>query len=212
VGLLDADLTGPDVPRMLGIRRDVKATSVTLTAAAGGPSAGLEAVDVDGLKVASVGFLLGGDQGLTMAGPFSLLMLGRLLHQTEWGELDVLVVDLPPGSGDVQQSLLALSPVLATLLVVTPSEIAHLDTGRTVAVLRQAGVPLLGAVENMAYATCPHCGEPLPLHPEAAEDRTIWALGVPRLARLPFRTDAVLAGADLGPAVDAAEAWLADRS
>ena len=210
VGLLDADLTGPDVPRMLGIRRDVKATSVTVTAVAGGPNAVLETVAVDGLEVASVGFLLGGNQGLTMAGPFSSLMLGRLLHQTAWGDIEVLVVDLPPGSGDVQQSLLGLTPALAAVLVVTPSEVAHLDTGRTVAVLRQARVELLGAVENMAFATCPHCGEPVPLHPEAPEERTIWALGVPRLARLPYRPDAVLAGEELGPAVDAAEAWLAE--
>lgn len=117
-GLLDADLHGPDVPRMLGIRRDKPARSVTLTASKGSSNEGLEAVDVDGLKVASVGFLLGGDQGLTMAGPFAELMLGRLIKQTVWGELDVLVADLPPGTGEVQQGLLALSDDVSALLVV----------------------------------------------------------------------------------------------
>jgi ATP-binding protein involved in chromosome partitioning len=206
VGLLDADLHGPDVPRMLGIRRDRTARSVTLTAAKGGRNAELEAVEVDGLKVASVGFLLGGDQGLTMAGPFAELMLGRLVRQTNWGELDVLVADLPPGTGEVQQGLIGLSEDLSAVLVVTPAEISHLDTGRAVAVLRQAKVPLLGGVENMAYLTCPHCGEPTPVHVPAPEDRTIWALGVPRLASVPFRPDAVVTAADVAPVADAVEA------
>ena len=205
-GLLDADLHGPDVPRMLGIRRDRTARSVTLTAAKGEKNAELEAVDIDGLKVASVGFLLGGAQGLTMAGPFADLMLGRLIKQTVWGELDVLVADLPPGTGEIQQGLLALSDDIAALLVVTPAEVSHLDTGRAVAVLRQAEVPLLGGVENMAYLSCPHCGERTDLHTPAPEDRTIWALGVPRLAAIPFRTDAVVHSEDVVPLADAVEA------
>jgi ATP-binding protein involved in chromosome partitioning len=205
-GLLDADLHGPDVPRMLGIRRDATARSVTLTAIKGERNAELEAVDVDGLKVASVGFLLGGNQGLTMAGPFAELMLGRLVKQTVWGELDVLVADLPPGTGEVQQGLLALSDDIAAVLVVTPAEVSHLDTSRAVAVLRQAEVPVLGGVENMAYVTCPHCGEHTVLHTPAPVDRTIWALGVPKLAGIPFRTDAVVTAEDVAPVADAVEA------
>jgi ATP-binding protein involved in chromosome partitioning len=205
-GLLDADLHGPDVPRMLGIRRDATARSVTLTATKGERNAELEAVDVDGLKVASVGFLLGGNQGLTMAGPFAELMLGRLVKQTVWGELDVLVADLPPGTGEVQQGLLALSEDIAAVLVVTPAEVSHLDTGRAIAVLRQAEVPVLGGVENMAYVTCPHCGEHTVLHTPAPAERTIWALGVPKLAGIPFRTDAVVTAEDVAPVADAVEA------
>lgn len=164
---------------------------------------------MDGLKVASVGFLLGGDQGLTMAGPFAELMLGRLVKQTIWGELDVLVADLPPGTGEVQQGLLGLSDDLSAVLVVTPAEVSHLDTGRAVAVLRQANVPLLGGVENMAYLDCPHCGEHTPMHVPAQADRTIWALGVDRLVSVPFRPDAVLTGADVAPVADAVEARMA---
>ena len=208
-GLLDADLHGPDVPRMLGIRRDRRARSVTLTATKGERNAELEAVEVDGLKVASVGFLLGGDQGLTMAGPFAELMLGRLVEQTIWGELDVLVADLPPGTGEVQQGLLGLSDDLSAVLVVTPAEVSHLDTGRAVAVLRQARVPLLGGVENMAYLDCPHCGEHTPMHVPAPADRTIWAMGVDRLASVPFRPDAVLTGTDVAPVADAVQARMA---
>ncbi len=205
-GLLDADLHGPDVPRMLGIRRDRPARSVTLTAAPGARDAGLEAMRVDGLAVASVGFLLGGDQGLTMAGPFAELMLGRLLEQTAWGELDVLVVDLPPGTGEIQQALLARAGDVSAVLVVTPAEVSHLDTGRAVAVLDQARVPVLGGVENMAYLACPHCGERTPVHLPAPEDRTIWALGVERLASVPFRADAVVTPGDVAPVADAVEA------
>ena len=193
---------------MLGIRRDRTARSVTLTAVKGERNAELEAVDVDGLKVASVGFLLGGQQGLTMAGQFAELMLGRLVKQTVWGELDVLVADLPPGTGEVQQGLLALSDDVRAVLVVTPAEVSHLDTGRAVAVLNQANVPLLGAVENMAYVVCPHCGERSALHTPAPEERTIWALGVPKLASVPFRTDAVVSMDDVGPVADAVEAGL----
>jgi ATP-binding protein involved in chromosome partitioning len=207
-GLLDADLHGPDVPGMLGIRRDRTARSVTLTAVKGERNAGLEAVEVDGLKVASVGFLLGGRQGLTMTGQFAELMLGRLVKQTIWGEIDVLIADLPPGTGEVQQGLVALSDAVSAVLVVTPAEVSHLDTSRAVAVLRQADVPLLGGVENMAYVLCPHCGERSALHTPAPEDRTIWALGVPRLASIPFRTDAVVTALDVGPVADAVEAQL----
>ena len=196
-GLLDADLHGPDVPRMLGIRRDATARSVTLT----GPSE-LEAVEVEGLRVASVGFLLGGAQGLTMAGQFAELMLGRLLKQTAWGELDVLVADLPPGTGEIQQGLVQLADRVSAVLVVTPAEVSHLDTGRAVAVLRQAKVPILGGVENMAYFACPHCGEHTALHTPAPPDRTVWALGVSKLAAVPFRTDGTVTAADLAPVAE----------
>ncbi|HEX6754476.1 MAG TPA: P-loop NTPase [Mycobacteriales bacterium] len=203
VGLLDADLHGPDVPRMLGIRRDAPARSVTLTAAIGSPNATIEAVEVEGLRVASAGFLLSGTQGLTMAGPFAEMMLARLLRQTRWGELDLLLVDLPPGTGDVQQALQRQVPDLAVLLVVTPAEVAHLDTGRAVGVLRQGGTRLLGAVENMAYVACASCGERTALHPPAPADRTVWALGVDRLGEIPFRPGALPTAEDVEPAAAA---------
>ena len=133
-----------------------------------------------------------------MTGQFAELMLGRLVKQTIWGELDVLIADLPPGTGEVQQGLVALSDDVSAVLVVTPAEVSHLDTSRAIAVLRQADVPLLGGVENMAYVLCPHCGERTALHTPAPEDRTIWALGVPKLAGIPFRTDAVVTAGGRG--------------
>jgi ATP-binding protein involved in chromosome partitioning len=135
-------------------------------------------------------------------------MLGRLVKQTIWGEIDVLIADLPPGTGEVQQGLVGLSDDVSAVLVVTPAEVSHLDTSRAVAVLRQADVPLLGGVENMAYVVCPHCGERTALYTPAPEERTIWALGVSKLAGIPFRTDATVTAEDVGPVADAVEAQL----
>jgi ATP-binding protein involved in chromosome partitioning len=206
VGLVDADIYGPDVPRMLGIRRDVDATSLTLSGW-GGRGSGLEAVDVDGLKVASVGFLLGGRQGLTIGGPFGDMLLARLVTQTRWGDAELLVVDLPPGTGDVQQALLGQGSLVAAVLVVTPAEVAHLDTGRAVTVLRAAKAQILGGVENMSYLECPGCGERTTLHRPAPADRTIWAQGVPKLTALPYRIDGSIVDSDLAPVAAAVTHW-----
>jgi ATP-binding protein involved in chromosome partitioning len=209
VGLLDADLYGPDVPRMLGIRRDAPAESVQISAAPGTRHSAIEAIDVGGLKVASVGFLLGGEQGLNLAGPVAQMLLTRLVRQTVWGPLDVLVVDLPPGTGDVQAALLGMYAQVGVVLVVSPDEVAHLDTARAVDVLRQGRAYLVGGIENMAYVLCPGCGTRTTMFAEAPEERTIWALGVRRLAVLPFRPAGGIAPADLRPVSEAVAAYLA---
>jgi ATP-binding protein involved in chromosome partitioning len=209
-GLVDADIAGPDVPRMLGLRRDVPAKSVTLAGWARGGQAGsgLEAMEVDGLKVASAGFLMAGSQGLALGSDLGDLMLGRLLKETDWGDVEVLVVDLPPGISFTQQGVLSGAGRVATILVVTPAEVSHLDTGRTLTTLRQVRTPVLGGVENMAYFECPCCGEKTELHEPAPEDRTIWAMGVERLGRLPFRPNAAIAAADLAPVLRAVAAHM----
>jgi ATP-binding protein involved in chromosome partitioning len=210
-GLVDADIAGPDVPRMLGLRRDVPARSITLARwSPGGRGGGrLEAMEVDGLKVASAGFLMAGHQGLAFGSDLSDLMLGRLIKETDWGDVEVLVVDLPPGISLTQQGVLSGAGRVAAILVVTPAEVSHLDTGRALAALRMVGTPVLGGVENMAYFECPGCGEQTELHAPAPHDRTIWASGVARLARLPFRPDAVIDAADLAPVLDAVETHIA---
>ncbi|RSM73089.1 hypothetical protein DMB66_03310 [Actinoplanes sp. ATCC 53533] len=205
-GLVDADLAGPDVPRMLGLRRDVRATSVTL---AGWGGSRLEAMDVGGLKVASAGFLMAGSQGFALGSDLGDLMLGRLIRETNWGDIEALVVDLPPGISFTQQGVLSGAGRVATILVVTPAEVAHLDTGRTLSALREVRTPVLGGVENMAYFECPCCGEKTELYAPAPGERTIWASGVERLARLPFRPGAVIDAADLGPVLEAVAAHIA---
>jgi len=210
-GLVDADIAGPDVPRMLGLRRDVPAKSITLArwARGGQGGSGLEAMDVDGLKVASAGFLMAGNQGLAFGSDLGDLMLARLIKETDWGDVEVLVVDLPPGINFTQQGVLSGAGRVATILVVTPAEVSHLDTGRALSTLRQVRTPVLGGVENMAYFECPCCGEKTELHAPAPEERTIWASGVERLARLPFRPAAVINTADLAPALKAVETHIA---
>ena len=211
VGLVDADIAGPDVPRMLGLRRDVPAKSVTLARWVHGDrgGAGLEAMEVGGLKVASAGFLMAGSQGLAFGSDLGDLMLGRLIKETNWGDIEALVVDLPPGVSFTQQGVLSGAGRVATILVVTPAEVSHLDTGRALSALREVRTPVLGGVENMAYFVCPCCGEQTELHAPAPDDRTIWASGVERLARLPFRPDAVIDAGDLAPVLDAVVAHIA---
>ncbi|GIF25633.1 ATP-binding protein involved in chromosome partitioning [Actinoplanes tereljensis] len=206
IGLVDADISGPDVPRMLGLRRDVPAKTITL-ASWGGPK--LEAMEVDGLKVASAGFLMAGRQGLALGSDLGDLMLGRLIRETKWGDVEALIVDLPPGINFTQQGVLSGAGRVTTILVVTPAEVSHLDTGRALSTLRQVRTPVLGGVENMAYFECPCCGERTELHEPAPDDRTIWADGVERLARLPFRPGAEIAAADLAPVLAAVTAHLA---
>jgi ATP-binding protein involved in chromosome partitioning len=205
VGLVDADIAGPDVPRMLGLRRDVPARSVTLASWAHGGrrGSGLEAMEVDGLKVASAGFLMAGGQGLALGSDLSDLMLGRLLKETNWGDVEALVVDLPPGIGFTQQGVLSGAGRVTTILVVTPAEVSHLDTSRALSTLREVRTPVLGGVENMAYFECPCCSEKTELHAPAPHERTIWAAGVERLARLPFRPDAAISDTDLASVLDA---------
>jgi ATP-binding protein involved in chromosome partitioning len=210
-GLVDADIAGPDVPRMLGLRRDVPAKTVTLAgwARGGQGSSGLEAMDVGGLKVASAGFLMAGNQGLALGSGLGDLMLGRLIRETNWGDIEVLVVDLPPGVNFTQQGVLSGAGRVTTILVVTPAEVSHLDTGRALSTLREMRTPVLGGVENMAYFECPCCGEKSELHAQAPEERTIWASGVERLARLPFRPRAAIDPADLAPVLKAVTAHIA---
>ncbi|MGR6320645.1 P-loop NTPase [Micromonospora soli] len=156
IGLVDADIAGPDVPRMLGLRRDVPAQSVTLArwTRGGQVGSGLEAMEVGGLKVASVGFLMAGNQGLPLGSDLGDLMLGRLIKETNWGDVEALVVDLPPGISFTQQGVLSGAGRVGTILVVTPAEVSHLDTGRALGTLREVRTPVLGGVENMAYFEC----------------------------------------------------------
>ena len=234
-GLVDADIAGPDIPRMLGLRRDVPARSVTLAqwpgvgrggsglgasgrgsagrdssgrGSSGRGSSGLEAMEVDGLKVASAGFLMAGSQGLALGSDLADLMLGRLIKDTNWGDVEVLVVDLPPGVSFTQQGVLSGAGRVGTILVVTPAEVSHQDTSRALSTLREVRTPVLGGVENMAYFECPCCGEKTELHAPAPGERTIWADGVQQLARLPFRRDAVIAPADLAPVLEAVGAHI----
>jgi len=191
VGLVDADLYGPDVPRMMGLRRQVEAGHVTLFARPGAASSRLQAVSQHGVQLASAAFLLGENQGLGITGGIAQLLVRRLLGDTEWDGLDYLVIDLPPGTADIQQFVFALSGrPLYVLVVVTPQVIAHQDARRLIAHLAPrrsvaAASTHVAGVENMSGQVCPDCGQTTPLYPSAPDEDSIWAL-IPKLASIPF--------------------------
>jgi ATP-binding protein involved in chromosome partitioning len=197
VGLVDADLYGPDVPRMLGLRRRPEARELTLFSVRGAPQARLEAIERHGLQVASAAFLMGDSQGLGLEASLAQLLVRRLITDTKWQRPDCLVVDLPPGTADVQQFVFALHgrPV-HVLVVVTPQVIAHSDVRRLLADLRRRSAVTLGGVENFSALICAHCGEFTPMFPAAPAAESIWGL-VDRLASVPF-SPAAAADADAG--------------
>ncbi|HEY1627297.1 MAG TPA: P-loop NTPase [Streptosporangiaceae bacterium] len=208
-GLVDADLYGPDVPRMMGLRRRSETSHLTLFARPGAPGSRLETVTAHGVQLASAAFLLGENQGLGIHGGIAQLLVRRLISDTDWGELDYLVIDLPPGTADIQQFVFALrGRAMCVLVVATPQVIAHQDARRLIGHLRPGrpragaasaagdGAPDLVGVENMSGQVCPGCGETTPLFPSAPEEDSIWQL-IPRLASIPFSYQAALA-ADQG--------------
>ncbi len=202
-GLVDADLYGPDMPRMRGLRRRAAASRVTLFARPGAPDSRLQTVSQHGVQLASAAFLLGENQALAIQGGMAQLLVRRLLSDSDWGDLDYLVMDLPPGTADVQQYVFALSGrPMCVLVVVTPQVIAHQDARRLVAHLKQqggrgrAGSVDVAGVENMSGQVCPDCGQTTPLFPSAPEADSIWGL-IPRLASIPFSYQAAR-DADVG--------------
>ena len=191
-GLVDADLYGPDVPRMMGLRRRAEASHVTLFTRQGAADSRLQTVTRYGVQLASAAFLMGENQGLAVHGGIAQLLVRRLMSDSDWGGLDYLVLDLPPGTADIQQFVFALSghPMCA-LVVVTPQVIAHQDARRLIGHLKPrksrghaARIDVAG-VENMSGQVCPGCGQTTPLFPSAPEQESIWGL-IPRLASIPF--------------------------
>jgi ATP-binding protein involved in chromosome partitioning len=202
-GLVDADLYGPDVPRMMGLRRRTEASHVTLFARPGAADAQLETVTAHGVRLASAAFLLGENQGLGIHGGIAQLLVRRLISDSDWGDLDYLVIDLPPGTADIQQFVFALTGrAMCVLVVATPQVIAHQDARRLIGHLRPRRSPLakasatggpdIAGVENMSGQVCPRCGETTPLYPSAPEQDSIWQL-IPKLASIPFSYQAALA-------------------
>jgi ATP-binding protein involved in chromosome partitioning len=192
VGLVDADIYGPDIPAMVGLTRRTPARSVTLWQAGTPPA---EPVLYEGVKIMSAQFLVSEDQPLDWQMPLVGLLLRRLVHDVAWGELDVLLVDVPPGTGDLQQDLLGLLSDPQVLVVVTPQYAAHLDGRKLVSMLRRREIRILGGVENMSGLDCPSCGDRISLFPEVAEEYSIWSQDVVRLGAVPFTAAGATGGA-----------------
>jgi ATP-binding protein involved in chromosome partitioning len=198
VGLVDADLYGPDIPRMMGLRRRAAASGVTVFAAPGSRSAHLEPVTRYGVQLASAGFLIGEAQALGVHAGLAQAIVARLINQTAWAEdTDCLVVDLPPGTADIQQLVFGQrGRKVIVLVVVTPQMVAHQDVRRLVADLDRHPAVTVGGVENMSGFTCPCCGVTSPMFPAAPADESIWS-ELNRLASIPFSVQAA-ADADEG--------------
>jgi ATP-binding protein involved in chromosome partitioning len=191
VGLLDADLYGPDIPRMVGLVRKRDAKHLDLWRSDTEPEEPLERF---GVKIMSAAFLLGEGQSLSLQAGLIDLLLIRLTRGVAWGDLDYLVIDLPPGTADLQQQLMRRLKLAGALVVVTPQDVAHLDARRVLDLCRRADVKVLGGIENMDGLQCPHCDERIDVFPRVAHERSIWASGVERLGSIPLVPDVAAAG------------------
>jgi ATP-binding protein involved in chromosome partitioning len=149
VGLLDADIYGPSIPRMLGITGEPSSSD--------GQS--LDPMNGHGIKCMSMGFLVEEETPVIWRGPMAQTALVQMMRDVQWGELDVLMIDMPPGTGDVQLTMSQQVPLTGAVIVSTPQDIALLDARKGLNMFRQVDVPVLGIVENMSYFKCPHCGE-----------------------------------------------------
>lgn len=186
IGLLDADVFGPNIPLMLNLKRSKHASGWML---ATNPEFGrrtIEPITIHGIKVMSMALAVAEDQPLAWDGGIVRSLVHQLLREVDWGELDLLLIDMPPGTGDIQQAVCDVAHLDGVLLVVTPQDVAHLDARRAFAMFGQRGVHIIGGVENMAGLYCPHCDERIEVFRPVSEDRSLWALGVERLCELPL--------------------------
>ncbi|NVN13624.1 Mrp/NBP35 family ATP-binding protein, partial [Nguyenibacter vanlangensis] len=189
VGLLDADIHGPSLPRMLGLRRPPELHEGRMLP-----------LDAWGIKAMSIGLLVDERQAMIWRGPMVMGALGQLLGDVEWGALDVLVVDMPPGTGDAQLTLAQKIALAGAIVVSTPQDIALLDARRGVTMFRKMDVPVLGIVENMSYFCCPNCGHRTDLFGHGGARAEAEAIGVPFLGEIPLLAD-IRASADAGAPV-----------
>jgi ATP-binding protein involved in chromosome partitioning len=190
VGLLDADVYGPNVPLMLG---------TTMAPTVVGEDRILPP-ERYGLKVISVGFLSPGDKPLVWRGPMLHSIIKQFLSQVEWGKLDYLIIDLPPGTGDVAISLVQTVPVTGAVVVTTPSDVALQDARKAIEMFRQVKVDILGIVENMSYFVCPHCQKEIDIFSKGGGERTAQQFGVPFLGSIELDPD-IRKGGDTGQPV-----------
>jgi ATP-binding protein involved in chromosome partitioning len=191
VGLMDADVYGPNIPQMLGITQ----------APAVSEDKKLLPPEAWGLKVISMGMLVPTDQPVIWRGPMLHSAVQQFMREVEWGELDYLVVDLPPGTGDVALSLSQSVPVAGALVVTTPQGVSVSDVRKAVGMFRQLNIPLLGVVENMSYFVCGHCNERTEIFGHGGGRRMAEELGVPFLGEVPIDTRVREGGDDGKPIV-----------
>ena len=190
IGLFDADLYGPNVPLMLGVTRDTAAASTYVPVARANPQPYIEPLVRHGLRVMSFGLLVGETDTVVPESRFAGMMVERTLRDVKWASpdapLDVLLIDLPPGSGEPQQSLVQTLAIDGIVAVTTPQDMSLMDTGRSLGLYRKADIPILGLVENMAYLDCPHCHARIDVFHQSDRPWPLHTPTLPLLARLPL--------------------------
>jgi ATP-binding protein involved in chromosome partitioning len=190
-GLLDADVYGPNVPLMLGTSAQPRVLGENR----------IEPIEVHGLKMISVGLLNPGDKPLIWRGPMLHSIIRQFLGQVEWGILDYLIVDLPPGTGDVALSLIQTVPLTASIVVSTPSDVSLQDARKAIEMFRQMKVDIAGIVENMSYFVCPHCQHEIDIFSRGGAERTARQFGVDFLGSIQLDPEIRRSGDSGKPAV-----------
>lgn len=186
VGLLDADIYGPNIPMMMGLEKTPEQKDGKISPA-----------ESHGIKLISMGFFVPEDQAVVWRGPMVHTAIQQLFRDVLWGELDYLLIDLPPGTGDAQLTLSQLVPLAGAITVTTPQEVALHDVRKGMMMFQKVNVPLLGIVENMSYFVCGHCGERTEIFDHGGGERAADKLGVPFLGRVPI-DPAIREGGDTG--------------
>jgi ATP-binding protein involved in chromosome partitioning len=176
VGVLDADIYGPSQPMMLGIDRRPESDDGKT----------MEPLENHGVQVMSIGFLINQDEAMIWRGPMATQALEQLLRQTNWQDLDYLIVDMPPGTGDIQLTLSQRVPMTGAVIVTTPQDIALIDAKKAVTMFEKVGVPILGVVENMAVHVCSNCGHAEHIFGEGGGKRYAQEKGIEYLGALPL--------------------------
>jgi len=186
VGLMDADIYGPNIPRMMGVDRQPPVENEKIIP-----------LEAHGVKVMSLGFLIERDQPAIWRGPIIMKIITQFVRDVAWGELDFFLVDLPPGTGDAQLSLVQATRVGGALIVTTPQEVSVGDALRGAKMFQRVDVPVLGVIENMSWLECGHCGDRTAIFGSGGGARLAAELAVPLLGQIPLYPP-VLAGADIG--------------
>jgi ATP-binding protein involved in chromosome partitioning len=186
VGLLDADIYGPNIPMMMGVTKPPEQKDGKIAPA-----------ESHGVKLISMGFFVPEDTAVVWRGPMVHTAIQQLFRDVLWGELDYLLIDLPPGTGDAQLTLTQLVPLTGAVTVTTPQEVALHDVRKGMMMFQKVNVPLLGIVENMSYFLCGHCGERTEIFSYGGGERAAEKLGVPFLGRIPI-DPAIRDGGDSG--------------
>ena len=187
VGLIDADIYGPNVPMMMGATRQPSITGDNR----------IEPLVAHGVKFISVGLISPGDKPMVMRGPMLHQIIRQFLQQVEWGELDFLIIDLPPGTGDVVISLVQTVPLTGAVVVSTPSDVSLQDARKALEMFHQVRVEVLGIVENMSHFTCPHCQQVIDIFSSGGAERTAQQYGLEFLGSLEL-DPAIRSGGDRG--------------